>query len=219
MENHDALIDQEIQEATEPEPMTLGEIFIQVFLSPYKGAYELFINKHTNGMLFGILFMIVFALVSAAMPYLMAHGEVPADSLNISVKIGIGAIIFQCILALFVFIVNAVAGRIDGPKAMFTGGLTGLILSLACMVIYLLSLIYGHSTTSLYMAFLMGRGPDGLNWILLFLIIYTFMLIFNVVVQSLRAGNEKDGASFYLSPILFIFACYVTLKIAKEVIK
>jgi RsiW-degrading membrane proteinase PrsW (M82 family) len=210
MTNNDS-IDMEIAEFGDRK-ISLLKIIWNVFISPSKGTGKLFNGDYSNRFVFAVILNLVSCLVAVGIAFLLLR-EMSSDKYDSLVRLGLALLMFNLLVSLFCFLANAIARKADISKALLTGGLSGLVYAVGLILLFIISLASGKDP---FNELVYGGLSGGLSWLFLFIVLYILLLIFNVVKQSLLSGNEKDGASFYLSPIIVVFSFYLAIYIARN---
>jgi hypothetical protein len=213
MENHEDLIDMEIAESGIDPKLSFLKIFWDVFISPSKGTYRLFKENYVNRLLSGAIIIIASSVVITLAALLMSRDTTSIKYVYLA-KTGITAFVFLLLVSVFCFLIESVTKKADPGKAILTGGAAGLVFSVGVIILYIISILNNGDVST---EFFGAGGWGAITWILIFVILFIILLIFNVISQSLKATDEKDGASFYLSPLIAIFSFYLALWIARHV--
>jgi hypothetical protein len=212
MEHQDDIIDMEIAEAGAPQKLSPVRIIWRLFISPAKGAFDTFANPYSGSLFNGIIFIVLTGFVTTMITYFYLAGDGEPVKFMTVAKLGFDSIIFLLLVSLLILLAGIINGKTHIGKAILTGGACGIIVSAGILFIYLLS----RFTDQGIFSGLMTMDFSGfIDWFVFFILIFSFLLLFNTVFQSLRSLLIKDGAGFYLSPMIILIALYFSFKIAK----
>jgi hypothetical protein len=100
-------------------------------------------------------------------------------------------------------------GKPQFRKELITGGLCGIGRTLLAGVFFILSLFDANSVTA-------GAGhlfSNNLYTVILFIaVLYTILMQFNIVMQSLKSALIKDAVLWYGSPLIIITAQFIGIQ-------
>lgn len=182
-------------------------IFLTVFTNPIDGIYNSFKNPspkaYTQSL---ILFGSVFALYIAGMYFFLGEyaSMVP---FSYFIKIGLIPVLLMLMITLISFGIKSISGKADFKAELLTGGLAGIPLAL-CIAILLLLKLFGTDVTMSAM-----KDPVGAGMMLLLVVLYIFLMITNILQQSLKASGTKDAIAWYLSPVSILIAGYLASRV------
>ncbi len=175
-------------------------IFLTVFTNPIDGIYNAFKNPspkaYTQSL---ILFGSVFALYIAGIYFFLGDA---ASFLPFSffIKFGLLPVVLMLMITVISFGIKSISGKADFKAELLTGGLAGIPLAL-CIALLLLLKMFGSDVTLSAM-----KDPVGTGMMILLVVLYIFLMLTNILQQSLKASGTKDAIAWYLSPVSIIIA-------------
>lgn len=193
----------------------LLSIIKKVFLQPVDGTYSLFANKSENVFKQSLILIASSAIISMIFILLIIPSELREYIPWFSVMMRAAAftLVFLLLVSVFSFGVKMLSGKPIFRNELLTGALVGIPFSATVVFLFLFSKMMLNE--NIISSVMMG-GYDQLiskAGIFLLFFLYTHLLCFNILLQSLRSSGTKDALAWYLSPIGIFLAYYITIKI------
>jgi hypothetical protein len=186
-------------------------IFTTVFTNPIDGIYNIFKNPspkaYTQSL---ILFGSVFAIYLAGF-YVILGKIADWTPFSVLIKMSLIPLVLMFSITLLSFIIKSISGKADFKAELLTGGLAGIPVALY-MVFLILFKLFGDDNN--YMRIIKYPYEAGMFFILIML--YLFLMLINILQQSLKASGNKDAMAWFLSPASIILTFYVTYKVAES---
>lgn len=190
-------------------------IIRKVFLQPVDGTYSLFVNKSANVFIQSLILIASAGVISMLLILAIIPSELRAyiPWFSIMTRAAVFTIIFLLLVSAYSFGVKMVSGKPDFKSELLTGALVGIPFSATVILVFLFSkMMLNEDIISNVM---MGGYSELISKAGIFLLffLYTHLLCFNILLQSLRSSGTKDALAWYLSPIGIFLAYYITIKI------
>jgi hypothetical protein len=185
-------------------------IFLTVFTNPIDGIYNSFKNPspkaYTQSL---ILFLTVFLTYGLGFYILDSSIE-----MKYIIKGSFYPLIIMLMITVISFGIKSISGKADFKAELLTGGLAGIPIGLFAVFLILLK-IFGNDinaavVTDPFAAFLVLFNIGKFFGLVL---VYIFVMLVNVLQQSLKASGTKDSMAFFLSPASIILAFYLAFKV------
>jgi hypothetical protein len=191
----------------------LPGIFKTIFKDPINGTYSLFTTPSETGFINSIFLIVTTTILFIILPYLMM-GEFRdiAGGLGLAFKLGIMIALFMVLISLVSFGVKSISGKPVFKNELLTGALCGIPLSLLIIFLFVGSLFVNLNPLSLVMGYMQGGGAGGIFTALVSL--YAFLMMINILQQSLRAGGIKEVLAWYIAPASILVTFYLTQRLA-----
>lgn len=183
---------------------------VRQFLSdPIEGTHSFFVNRgqHTyfqSLVLIGTVFVLYFII-----PYLLMGDARSVMRINGMISLGMLPVVFMVVISFVSFVIKSISGEANFKDELFTGALNAFPLMFFLLLISVGVLFSGDNfleyITSLERLF----NSIGVVSIIVF---YIFLMMVNILQQSLKASGTKDVLAYYLSPVSVLIAWYVTFK-------
>jgi len=188
-------------------------IFTTVFTNPIDGIYSMFKNPspkaYTQSL---ILFASVFAIYLAGF-FVVLGRYADLTPFSILIKMSLVPLVLMFSITLISFIIKSISGKADFKAELLTGGLAGIPVALF-MVFLILIKLFGNESD--YMTII--RHPYETGLIVILVILYIFLMLINILQQSLKASGTKDALAWFLSPAAILFSFYLTAKVMEGMI-
>jgi hypothetical protein len=182
-------------------------IFLTVFTNPIDGIYNSFKNPspkaYTQSL---ILFGSVFALYIVGM-YLFLGDLASMVPFSYFIKIGLIPVILMLMITVISFGIKSISGKADFKAELLTGGLSGIPLAVNIVLLLLLKMFGSEVTMSAI------KDPVGTGLMIVLVVLYIFLMLTNILQQSLKASGTKDAIAWYLSPVSIIVAVYLASRV------
>jgi hypothetical protein len=182
-------------------------IFLTVFTNPIDGIYNSFKNPspkaYTQSL---ILFGSVFALYIVGM-YLFLGDLASMVPFSYFIKIGLIPVILMLMITVISFGIKSISGKADFKAELLTGGLSGIPLAVNIVLLLLLKMFGSDVTMSAI------KDPVGTGLMIVLVVLYIFLMLTNILQQSLKASGTKDAIAWYLSPVSIIVAVYLASRV------
>jgi hypothetical protein len=126
------------------------------------------------------------------------------------VKIGMVPVVFMLFVSLLSFGIKSGSGKPAFTTELLTGGLCGIPLGVLFLTLFSLQALSDDSMMDII------KNPEDAGMIAIIFLTYIFLMLVNVVQQSLKASGTKDSVSWYGSPVVVVMAFYFTFKVIAE---
>jgi hypothetical protein len=185
-------------------------IFLTVFTNPIDGIYNSFKNPspkaYTQSL---ILFLTVF--LTYALGFYILDSSI---EMKYIIKGSFYPLIIMLMITVISFGIKSISGKADFKAELLTGGLAGIPIGLFAVFLILLK-IFGNDinaavVTDPFAAFVLLYSIGKFFGLVL---VYIFVMLVNVLQQSLKASGTKDSMAFFLSPASIILAFYLAFKV------
>ncbi|MFM7156133.1 MAG: hypothetical protein ACKOZV_18605 [Bacteroidota bacterium] len=186
-------------------------LLMAFFQDPVNGLYGIFANPPAKGFMQSVIIISSVFVLFFAGSYL-ASGDM-REYMKFSAFLSIGTIpvFIMLFITLFSFVIKAATGRADFKSEMLTGALGGLPLGLI-MVVLLVLRLFGEGMNP----FTMFSSPLSGGWLMTVVVLYFFLMMVNVLQQSLRSAGIKDVLAWYLSPVSILLSVYLGVSIVQN---
>lgn len=186
-----------------------------IITEPINGTYSLFSKNETNRFFQSIILM----LTTMALYFITALISVGSFRASIPFSIFLRAAIipalFMLSVSLISFGIKSISGKVNFRKELFTGALCAIPLCFAVLFIIVLSFFDEN------MLGRMIQKPSQLfngGIIVAVIFIYLFLMLINILQQSLKAADTKDSMAWYLAPLGVFAAFYLTSLISQNIL-
>lgn len=185
------------------------------FTSPIDGIRSIFVNlsdrAYTSAL---ILFVSVFSVYFAG-SYIMIPEKL-RDYLDLDLvffmKIGLLFVIFMLLITIFTFGIKSGSGKPVFKTELLTGGLCGVPLGILCIALLVLRFMGEEKVMELV------DSPVEAGTVFLVFLLYIFLMLINVVQQSLKASGTKDSLAWYGSTLVVLLSFYFTYKVVWDML-
>jgi hypothetical protein len=179
------------------------------FSSPIDGTRSIFVSRSDKAYTSALILFVSVFLVYFVGTYL-AIPEKFKDALGLElmdfIKIGLLPIVFMLFATLLTFAIKSSSGKPEFKTELLTGGLSGI--PMAVLFIFLFGLrFFGEETFGE-----LFRDPQDLGTFMVVFLLFIFLMLVNVVQQSLKASGSKDAIAWYASPLVVLLSFYFTYK-------
>lgn len=190
-------------------------IIKKVFLQPVDGTYSLFANKSGNEFFQSLVLIASSVLLTVIFVLMIIPSELREyiSWFSIMMRAGGFTLIFLFLLSAFSFGVKMMSGKPAFRNELLTGALCGIPFAANVIFLFLFSKMMLNENV---ISNVMMGGYDQLiskAGIFLLFFLYTHLLLFNIIQQSLRSSGTQDALAWYLSPIGVFLAYFLTFKI------
>jgi hypothetical protein len=180
------------------------------FLSdPIEGTHAFFVNRNQHAyfqslVLIGSVFVLYFII-----PYLLMGDARSLMDLGDMFQLGMLPVVFMVVISLVSFVIKSVSGSATFRDELFTGALNAFPLTFF-LIIVTIGVVFSDYNFLSYLNSL-GRMMESLGVVVVF-ILYIFLMMVNILQQSLKASGTKDVLAYYLAPAAVLLAWYITLR-------
>jgi len=174
---------------------------------PIAGTYEMFNNARAESYQHALILLSTTGLAYVLLPFLFFNKYLGL-TIGYFFKLGIVIVIILMCISILTFFIKGISGKPDFKKELLTGGLCGIPL-----ILYLLYLCFFGSVASLQMLDFSSLGQFGLMSLLV--VIYVFLMLINIIQQSLRSAKTNDALNWYVSPIILLISFYIGVTFGK----
>lgn len=190
----------------------LPDILKTFFKEPISGTYSLLSEKAETGFANSVFLILTTMLLYIIIPYLMM-GEYRsmAGGFGTTFKIGLVIGLLLVVISLISFGVKSISGKPVFKSELLTGALSGIPLSILIIFALFAKTFFSVNPADILSMDMSGLKTAGIFGILV--VLYVFLMLINILQQSLKAGGTKDAMAWYLSPIGVMLAFYITQKI------
>lgn len=182
------------------------------FNEPISGTYSLLSEKTETGFANSIFLIATTSVLYTIIPYIMM-GEYRsmAGGFGTTFKMGLIVGLLLIVISLISFGVKSVSGKPVFKNELLTGALSGIPISIFIIFAFFAKTFFTVDASDILSMDLGGLKAAGILGVLIAL--YIFLMLINILQQSLKAGGTKDALAWYLSPIGVMLAFYITQKI------
>lgn len=179
------------------------------FSSPIDGIRSIFVSRSDKAYTSALILFVSVFLVYFVGTYL-AIPERLKDYLDLElmdfIKVGLLPTVFMLFATLLTFAIKSGSGKPEFKTELLTGGLCGI--PLAVFFIFLFALrFFGEETFGE-----LFQNPQDLGTFMVVFLLFIFLMLVNVVQQSLKASGSKDAIAWYASPLVVLLSFYFTNK-------
>ncbi len=187
----------------------------KIFLEPFNGSYQLFVNRSEKSYFHAIILIASAAILGMILTYFTIPGQFReyAPWFSIMVKAGIAVIVTLLLISAFSFGIKMLSGKPSFRNELLTGGLCAIPLTALMLLIFLSSKLIIDEDALSSIAFGGIEAMIQKAGFVLIIVFYILLLFINILQQSLRAAGTKDILLFYLPPICIVLSFYITMKI------
>lgn len=183
-------------------------LLLTFFRDPLTGLYHLFSNPPANGFVQAMILLASVFVLYFAGSYLLVGGLREFMGFSSFLSIGLTPVLIMVAVAALSFAIKLTVGKADFKSELLTGALCGLPLGLIIVVALVLR-IFGDEINPLTLF----SSPLSGGWMMAIVLLYLFLMMINVLQQSLRAGGLRDVRAWYLAPIAILVAVYVAMSV------
>ncbi|HEY4194759.1 MAG TPA: hypothetical protein VGM63_04445 [Mucilaginibacter sp.] len=189
----------------------LPKILKSIFFEPVNGTYTLFSKLTDKTYAHSLILMASTTILYIIIPY-MLMGEQLREVAGFSgaFKTGVGILIFMLAVSVIAFGIKAISGKPNFKNELLTGALCGIPLIILLVLAIVAKMFAGDDSAEMMTDPTAMFGKMG---VLLLLVFYIFLMLINILQQSLRAAGAKDALCWYLSPAGIFLAGYISFKI------
>jgi hypothetical protein len=186
---------------------------IRLFLSePISGTYSLFANRSNNSYYHSLILILTTAVLYMIIPYLLLGDARSYIPFSFVFKSGLLPVIFMFAVSTVSFIIKSISGKAIFRSELLTGALNSFPLTFILLLVSFIIIFSGRDLNS--MAFdPMSAITAGIIYMII--VLYIFLMMINIMQQSLKSSGTKDGFAWYISPVSVIVSFYLTYKVAK----
>jgi hypothetical protein len=185
-------------------------IFTTVFTNPIDGIYNIFKNPSPKAytqslILFGSVFL----------TYVLGFYVLDSSlELKEIIKASLFPIIIMLMITVISFGIKSISGKADFKAELLTGGLAGIPIGLYIVFIILLK-IFGNDVNAKIISNPLAAISMISDYvkIIILVMLYIFIMLNNILKQSLKASGTKDAVSFFISPASILLAFYLAFKV------
>lgn len=190
----------------------LPAIIKTFFKEPISGTYSLLSEKTETGFTNSIFLIATTIVLYMIIPYLMM-GEYRsmAGGFGTTFKMGLIVGLLLIVISLISFGVKSVSGKPVFKNELLTGALSGIPISIFIIFAFLAKTFFGVEADDIARMDIGELKAVGILGVLI--VLYIFLMLVNILQQSLKAGGTKDALAWYLSPLGIMIAFYITQKL------
>lgn len=186
------------------------------FYEPIHGTQSILSGKNESSYFSAVVLMSTTMILYIIIPYIMIGDMRRYIGFGQMLKVGIAVLIIMLVISLIVFGIKSISGKPVFKNELLTGALCGIPLSILLLFIFVLQLFAKDSFRfDRLSSFDAMRSFQDIGAIAILVVLYVFLLLINVVQQSLKSGGSKDAFAWYLSPITILLSFYLSIKIAE----
>ncbi len=184
------------------------EIIINFFKRPTDGMLSVFQKPSEKSLIHSAIIAVTVFLLFFIGSYLMAGSNFRKFMGFMSfVKIGLLPVLSMFIIACLSFVIKAVLGKANFKNELLTGAICGIPFILIFIVMILVQIFSGNNALTIL------ANPGNAGTVGIIVIIYAFLMLINVVQQSLKSAKVQDALGWYLSPISVALSIYLASQI------
>jgi hypothetical protein len=181
------------------------------FTSPIDGIRAIFVKRSHKAYTYAVILFVSVFLLYVAGSYISVDSKFRKyiDFMTF-IKIGMVPVIFMLFITLLSFGIKSASGQPVFKTELLTGGLCGIPLGVLFLTLFSLQALSDDTMVDIV------RNPEDAGMLALIFLIYIFLMLINVVQQSLKASGTKDSVAWYGSPVVIVMAFYFTFKVIAE---
>jgi len=173
---------------------------VRQFLSdPIEGTHSFFVNRNQHAY-FQSLVLIGSVFVLYARSFMTLGGMI---------RLGLLPVVFMVVISFVSFAIKSVSGHATFRDELFTGALNAFPLTFFLILVIFGVMFSGDNFLAYLNSF--ERLFESLN-VIVILVFYIFLMMVNILQQSLKASGTKDVLAYYLAPASVLVAWYVTAR-------
>ncbi|GAA0556793.1 hypothetical protein [Chitinophaga japonensis] len=195
----------------------LLDLIKTVFLTPVEGIHALFLKRSDRSYFHALVLIVSAALVCMFFTFISIPSEfrsyLPWFSIVMKGAIFSGA--FLVGISLCSFGIKLLSGKPHFRDELLTGGLCAVPFSALNVLLFISAkLLLGKEVVSTIM---MGGISSVIQkaGLVILLILYIYLQMVSILMQSLRAGGTNETLRWYLSPLGIILSGYLAVKIVQ----
>jgi len=187
-------------------------LFLTVFKNPTEGVYSIFVNSTRDSYRNSLILYVSIIILYLAETYLILGDAREYFPFSQLLKVSLIPAIFMFIISAISFGIKSVSSKPSFKSELLTGGLCAIPIG-TLMTLILLLKIFGtlEDVSNIY------RDPFASGFFVSLVLLYVFLILTNILQQSLKSSGTKDAIAWYLSPIAILAASYITYQVSKEV--
>ena len=198
----------------------LPAILKSIFLQPADGVYRLFTNLTEKAFINGLVLMGAAFLLYTLVPYLLVGSEVRRYiGFTTFLQLGFSILVFLFLLSTVCFGLKATNSKPSFKKDLITGGICAVPVITLLVLAVLAKLFTGGSNplAGMYGLLRLFSLSSATGMLFLLPTLICFLLLINIVFQTLKAGNVTNTLAWYLSPVCIAVSCFLTVKITEAI--
>ncbi len=181
------------------------EIIINFFKRPTDGMLSVFQKPSEKSLIHSAIIAVTVFLLFFIGGYLMTSNSKPGF-MNL-VKAGLFPVLSMFLIACLSFVIKAVLGKANFKNELLTGAICGIPFILIFIALILARIFLGNNIMTIM------SNLGGIGNIAIIIIFYAFLMLINVVQQSLKSAKVQDALGWYLSPISVALSIYLASQI------
>lgn len=187
----------------------------KIFMEPFNGTYQLFVNRSEKSFFHAIVLIASAAILCMFLVFFTLPGEFReyAPWFSIMVRSAIAAVVLLLLISAFSFGIKMLSGKPSFRNELLTGGLCAIPLTALMLLIFISAKMIIDEDVLSSIAFGGIQAVIQKAGFVLIIVFYILLLFINIFQQSLRAAGTKDVLLWYLSPICILLSFYITAKI------
>lgn len=180
-----------------------------VLTKPIEGTKAIFVQAGHESYQHALILIFTTGIAVILLNYLFLGSEIDFMPKGMFLKAGIIASIILFIISILTYFVKTLSGKPDFKKELLTGGICGIpVILFTCYYCLFGSSVFGGFESFDFSGMLFIHGM---------VIIYFFLMLVNIVMQSLRASNSNDAVCWYVSPVIIILSFYLGIRIGTAI--
>lgn len=183
------------------------EIIINFFKRPTDGMFSVFQNPSEKSLIHSAIIAITVFLLFFIGSYILVGNLRKFMGFMDFVKIGLFPVLSMFLIACLSFVIKAVLGKANFKNELLTGAICGIPFILIFIALVFVQIFSGKNAANIL------NNPTGVGTLGIIFIIYAFLMLINVLQQSLKSAKVQDALGWYLSPISIILSIYISTQI------
>lgn len=192
----------------------LFQISKTIITKPIQGSYDIFSNAGPESYSHAIILLFTCGLSYILAPYIMMGEMRKLFEFKYFMFIGSSIIIILLLISTITFFLKSLSGKPDFKKELLTGAICGIPTLILLVAIILIKIISGDDLFNILNSSWNSILKAGIGFVVLLL--YLFLLMSNIVQQSLKSSRTNDALSWYISPLVIISGFYFGFKISNS---
>jgi len=187
----------------------------KVFLEPFNGTYDLFVNRSEKSYFHSLILIVTAGVLCMVLTFFTLPSQIReyAPWFSIMVRAGIAAVLVLLLISACSFGIKLISGKPGFRNELLTGGLCAIPLTALMLILFIASKMIMDEQMLMGLAFGGFQAILQKAGFLLVLVFYILLLFINILQQSLRAAGTSDLLYWWLSPISILLSFYLTIKL------
>jgi len=186
-------------------------LLLTIFKNPTEGVHSIFVNSTRGSYRNSLVLYVSIIILYLAEIYLILGDASEYLQFSQLLRVSLIPAIFMFIISAISFGIKSVSSKPSFKSELLTGGLCAIPIG-TLMTLILLLKIFGtlEDVNDIY------RNPLESGFLVILVLLYVFLILTNILQQSLKSSGTKDAIAWYLSPIAILAASYITYQVSKE---